>query len=357
VEAVTQKDSTIELSTMLGLETLAISIINEQRNYVFWPYVTPKSNPDIYRLSQREILRWLENRVGREISYHIYNADESKDSLLDVNENWKEVDLVLVNQSVTVGVSYENNDLLFDNVFLFDAFFVPIREIVQTSKRCRQLKEGGVTYYINLGGMFNGDYTFTTQQLDPLIKHTIIDAQNEIIAKKDFENVYYTFIKAGFKFEGVKSNKVQNFNTNMTEFLDTNYKFASIDVEEDSLVRDPDKEAEQVFNLHDKLVYLKKKFCRYFEGVMTLKEATCDASVAKLWNLNKDFCFALLESKELTKLGTNEGFKHLHMQLLGLVYDRVYDDTKQEVNIKLGPSLKARFVTEMNQEIHLTMSL
>jgi hypothetical protein len=350
VESMALDDSTEKLSTILGLETLAISIINKQRNYVFWPYVNPKSNPGITRLSQREILKWLEKRVGREILFHIYSADESKDSLLDVNENWKKVDLVLVNQSVTVGVSYENSDFLFDNVFLFDAAFVPIREIVQTSKRCRQLKEGGLMYYINLGGMFNGDYTFTNQQLDPLIKHTIIDAQNEIIAKKNFENVYFTFLRAGFRFEGVKSTKVQNFDSNLTEFLDTNYKFENIEVEEDSLMRDPDEESEQIFTLHDKLVYLKKKFCRYFEGVITLKEALCAKPLADLWNLNKDFCFVLLESKELTKLGTDEPCKLLHMQLLGLVYDQVYTDIYKKIDVKLDSSSKARLLTEMNQE-------
>ena len=95
------------------------------------------------RFSQKEVINLLEDKVGRKLNYHLYNADESKESLLDVNTNWSNVDFVMVNQSVTVGVSYDNKECLFDNVFVFDAPFVPIREIVQTSKRCRQLSDGG----------------------------------------------------------------------------------------------------------------------------------------------------------------------------------------------------------------------
>ena len=118
--------------------------------------------------------------------------------------------------------------------------FVPIREIVQTSKRCRQLSDGGCVYYINLGGGNNCDYVFTDQQKsNALIKNTVIDTQNKLIAKKDFNNVYFTFIKAGFKFEGFKSNKVENFVYDPSRYADTNYKFENIVVDEATLHQSP----------------------------------------------------------------------------------------------------------------------
>jgi hypothetical protein len=57
-----------------------------------------------------------------------------------------------------------------------------------------------------------------------------------------------------------------------------------------------------------------------------------------------------LESKELTKLGTDEPCKLSHMQLPALVYDQVYTDIYKKIDVKLDSSSKARLLTEMNQE-------
>lgn len=356
VEATKAGEICETLSTEKGIETLIESINNKERNYIFWPYVNPSglTNKKLTRLSQRELINLLEDKIGRKLDYFMYNADESKESLLDVNKNWKDVDFIIVNQSVTVGVSYDNMEFLFDNVFIFDAPFVSIREIVQTSKRCRQLSEGGCVYYIDLGGMNTNNYVFSREQIDhPLIKNTVIDTQNELIAKKDFSNVYYTFIKAGFKFEGVKS-KRSDITYNVLDYKDTNYLFENIYVNCNDLYRDEVEEQETIFNLSQKLCFLKKKFCRYFKDY-PIEEALENQMIGSLWNMDKDFCFTLLALGELDKLGTDYVFKSFPMELINLIHNEIInciglDEDVIELNIKLVPEVKIRLIKELRQE-------
>lgn len=335
------------LSTMKGIDTLIKCISNKKKIYVFWPYVTPATGAKLTRLSQKELINLLEDKIGRKLTYYIYNADESKESLMDVNKNWADVDLILVNQSITVGVSYTNEDYLFDHVFIFDAPFVPIREIVQTSKRCRQLSEGGCIYYIDLGGYNNYNYVFTKEQENNiLIKNTVIDTQNELIAKKDFKNVYYTFIKAGFKFEGVKSEKV-DLVIQLNKYIDTNYLFENIDV--NGLYKDQETEEMELFNLHDKLSFLKKKFCWYFSN-LNIENAIVDKRIAKLWNQNKDFCFSLLKTGEVKKIGTDEKIDNFPLYLISKLYDICYDNEDADITTVLESKDKLKIINELRQE-------
>ena len=345
------------LSTKKALDMVCTHLSNKKRLYIFWPYIKPKPNANITRFTQKEVIGLIEDKVGRKMNYHLYNSENEKETLANVNFTWSECDFIMVNQSVTVGVSYDNLEQgkQFDHVFIFDASFVPIREFIQTSKRCRQLSDGGFIYYINMGGYSGGDFILSQlQKNDILIKNTVIDTHNENRAKKDFSNVYFTFLKAGMKFIGEKSDKVENFVIDTLKYADTNYLFENILVETEEIHIDEDEEQRQIYNLATKLCYLKKKFCRFFVG-MDLEQALVNERVAHLWNRNKDLCFYLLETKEVKKLGTDSQsdkdiFKNLAMHLLNKVYNISYDNVDSDLSdIKLEPEIKKRLLNEINQ--------
>lgn len=142
---------------------LSKKIEESKKVYLFWPF--KKGSANIY--SQHDIIEMLEksctggaagaeSACGRKLKYQIYNADEMnedsvKESLKDVNESWKDLDLVITNQCITVGVNFDLRDE-FDSVFLADTSFVSMREIVQTSRRIRHLKTDEIHYTnISLG--------------------------------------------------------------------------------------------------------------------------------------------------------------------------------------------------------------
>ena len=70
----------------------------------------------------------------------------TKKTLLDVNTHWKDMDIIITGQSITVGVNYEAS--VFHNIYIADEGYVSEREIVQTSKRIRSIT--GKLFYINI---------------------------------------------------------------------------------------------------------------------------------------------------------------------------------------------------------------
>ena len=87
---------------------------------------------------------FLEAQTGKKgIKYH-GNADaETSKTLKAVNETWCKYDFVLTNSKITVGVNYDEieDSKMFDLVFVSLANFSMERDVIQSSRRCRQTKE------------------------------------------------------------------------------------------------------------------------------------------------------------------------------------------------------------------------
>jgi hypothetical protein len=78
--------------------------------------------------------------------YKIYHS-LSKEKITNVNQDWKDVDLILVSPSVTVGINYDLED--FDLLYLYGSpNSCCVRDIFQSSMRVRHIKENKMKFCI-----------------------------------------------------------------------------------------------------------------------------------------------------------------------------------------------------------------
>ena len=76
------------------------------------------------------------------INGRIYNGDIGKAETLDlynVNKAWENVNFIICNTKITVGVNYDNLHNTFDSVYMGIAGFNAPRDILQVSYRARAL--------------------------------------------------------------------------------------------------------------------------------------------------------------------------------------------------------------------------
>jgi hypothetical protein len=92
--------------------------------------------------ASKEKVDYLEKLILKHLpekKYKIYHSS-SKEKIKNVNEDWKDVDLVVVSPSVTVGVNYDLED--FDLLYLYGSpNSCCVRDIFQSSMRVRHIKE------------------------------------------------------------------------------------------------------------------------------------------------------------------------------------------------------------------------
>ena len=162
------------------IQVMAEKLKDNKRIYLFWPYKTGSRSA----MSQSEVVSLLTNACGRQLKSMIYNADEMtekdvKETLIDPGESWKDLDIVVVNQCITVGVNYDREDV-FDSVFVADTLFVTMREIVQTSRRIRHLKTNEI-HYTNISSNYRSAYPINDTSSVP--REYIEDILTEIKSK------------------------------------------------------------------------------------------------------------------------------------------------------------------------------
>ena len=109
-----------------------------------------KLNKKIFFVSaSKEKVDYLEKLILKylpEKKYKIYHSS-SKEKIKNVNEDWKDVDLVVVSPSVTVGVNYDLED--FDLLYLYGSpSSCCVRDIFQSSMRVRHIKENIMKFSI-----------------------------------------------------------------------------------------------------------------------------------------------------------------------------------------------------------------
>jgi hypothetical protein len=79
-----------------------------------------------------------------EIRYKVYHSN-SKEKITNVNENWGNVDLIMVSPSVTVGINYDLED--FDLLYLYGSpNSCCVRDIFQSSMRVRHINENKMKF-------------------------------------------------------------------------------------------------------------------------------------------------------------------------------------------------------------------
>lgn len=206
-----------------------ISILQEnEKIYIFWPYKTEGTGKiKLNRLNANQLIDYLENILNRKLNFLIYNSDtnkgEQKEKLKFVNKEWVDKDIIIVNQSITIGVNFDVPDI-FHSIFLADANFVSMRELVQTSRRIRKTKTNKL-YYCNLGGYkkdtyYNGHF-FCSQ--DKLLKDTRENIFNEYKAKSDV-TIRSMFESNQMIFE-INEEKIEKLPKAYKEYLKPDYLY------------------------------------------------------------------------------------------------------------------------------------
>jgi hypothetical protein len=99
--------------------------------------------------ASREKLEQLERLVFKNlpnVTYKSYHSN-SKEKITNVNEDWKDVQLIMVSPSVTVGVNYDLED--FDLLYMYGvSVSCCVRDLFQSSMRVRHLKDNIMKFCI-----------------------------------------------------------------------------------------------------------------------------------------------------------------------------------------------------------------
>ena len=127
----------------MGIYKWLFDIIQDLKNgkklYIYYPHKIGKGS--ILKKGIEDIRLFLQIASGlKEHNFRTYHSDsEYKDDLKNVNEIWGQDDIkcVITNSSITVGVSYENDEKRFDRIYLSYENFINPRDIIQTSARIR----------------------------------------------------------------------------------------------------------------------------------------------------------------------------------------------------------------------------
>ena len=116
-----------------------------KKAFIFYPFKEGSSN----YISMENLKALFEKETNKKgICYHGECDDKILKTLDDVNKHWNEVDFVMTNNKISVGLNYELSD--FDSVFVSIAKFSSPRDIIQVSYRCRQLKSNNIyVSYLN----------------------------------------------------------------------------------------------------------------------------------------------------------------------------------------------------------------
>jgi hypothetical protein len=131
-------------------KTMIKNIINDlkegKRIYLFYPYKTGKGS--LLKMSIEQLCAVIVKDLP-ELKYLVYHGDiddSEKKKLGDVNELWSDKQLIITNSTISVGVSYNNKDKLFDKIYLTYAEFLYPRDIIQSSFRVRSTTDNEIGY-------------------------------------------------------------------------------------------------------------------------------------------------------------------------------------------------------------------
>ena len=128
-------------------QTLINSIIDDlkagKKLFIFYAYKTNCGNCP----SMEALHALLEKETGT--SGKFINADKDDKELKeleDVNKHWKDVDFVITNNKITVGLNYDNEEYAFDKEYMFAANYNIARDKIQWLARARHVKERKIDF-------------------------------------------------------------------------------------------------------------------------------------------------------------------------------------------------------------------
>lgn len=173
------------------------SVANGKKVYLFYPYKSGGSYPSI------EVVRKM---VGKSLSddevciYHGDSSDSIITSLVDVNDIWgdENVRLVITNSVITIGVNYDRKD--FHEAYLIYPYWLPPRDLIQTSARIRHLIDGNI-YYVTLPSRSINTFEVPIESNNCSVYKALIDDLLIEHKSKNSTVVKHMFGLAGYDFD------------------------------------------------------------------------------------------------------------------------------------------------------------
>lgn len=261
-------------------EQIIQDLKNNKKLYIFYPFKDGNKN----YCSMTDFKLTLEKQTGKKgIMYHSGCDDESNKTLRIVNETWYHYDFVLANSKITVGVNYDlKEDKAFDKVYISIASFTLPREVIQSSCRCREIKDN-IINVIFLSDENNKDtYTPNARLIaDDKIYNTVShNVLTEVMAP--IKSSFYKFCKlAGYKVIIEQKHIDKALIKRMHELFECNVDstFESIkDINEEEAEQITEKMATHSATASDKIKLQKFYFIRKF------KEETPQEMLIDAWD-------------------------------------------------------------------------
>jgi hypothetical protein len=110
-------------------------LINNKKLFIFYPYKSGNKK----RVSIEAFAQSIRDMNKDILVYHGDSNDTVNKTLHNTNESWGNIDCVVTNSKITVGVSYDRFD--FDKIYICTSSFCLARDIIQVSRRIRNITE------------------------------------------------------------------------------------------------------------------------------------------------------------------------------------------------------------------------
>ena len=160
------------------------------------------------------ILQYL-NDKGLNTNHIFYNIKNKLENGLNVNEAWKQVELLIYSPTITCGISYDNNQAHFDNLFIYSVNkgSTHFRDIIQAHKRVRHFTDKKICICINddFDGFNDDQYPLRKEELNEYLT-----SERKTLFSEDIEEDFINSI------EDIEDFKDWIFNIHLFNILEMN---------------------------------------------------------------------------------------------------------------------------------------
>ena len=139
----------------MAIDGIIKKLKTNNKVFIYYPFLTGNK----HNISMKELNEVITKATGK--TGKIYNS-EIDDALIlelkDVNKYWADIDFIITNSKITVGVNFDIKNI-FDCCFLFLAGFSSPRDVIQASCRARHIISDKV--YVNFIDKYNTNCNFS----------------------------------------------------------------------------------------------------------------------------------------------------------------------------------------------------
>lgn len=304
--------------------------------FIFYPYKNESAGKTKFD-SMAMMQTVFERETGKKgIAYNADSEDAILKTLSDVNKNWSEVDFVITNNKINVGLNYELED--FDCVYMAIANFNSPRDIIQVSYRCRNLQSNLINIvYLD---SYKPPFVFEndTSQLGGceiyknLLKDILIEKYSPL---RETFNMFCS--KAHYKMDMSKellNKKLDADIKKMFEDTDMGYSYNSIlDVNDDNIERYENKIYTSTSTLEDRMIIKKYYYKRSFAY-----ESRNNIEMEEGWNNKYLFFFNKVKIIKLdNSICSNNIFEKIR---LSNNWESIFPTDKQMTDVKLSVDIR-----------------